>query len=170
VVALEDGTVYTWGSIGPLRIPILNAFFNDGNCLGLGNVLSANKPTQIEGLSDVAQVTAGDRFTLALKNDGRVYGWGSVFGGRLLFQTGVINTPTELVEITRFLNKKHTHIVKICSAGSRTVFLCDNGKLYTFGKSEDGNTGHRPNELINEGDALDHITPVVDENFKGQVV
>ena len=115
-------------------------------------------------------MTAGDSFSLALKNDGRVFGWGNIKGGRLLFQTRGISTPTELVEITRFLNKKHIHIVKICSASSRTVFLCDNGKLYTFGKSHEGNTGHRPNELINEGNVLDHITPVIEENYKGHVV
>lgn len=60
--------------------------------------------------------------------------------------------------------------MKICSAYGRTVFLCDNGKLYTFGLSFEGNTGHRPNELINEGNELDQITPVVDELFRGDAV
>lgn len=159
-----------WGAHGCWRWNFLNGLFGGGNSLGLGQSYTASKPVVVPGINDVEQVTAGDSFSLALKRDGRVFGWGNVYGGRLLVQSSAVFAPTELVEITRFLNKKHTHIVKICSAGSRTVFLCDNGKLYTFGKSYDGNTGHRPNELINEGDKLDHITPVVDENYKGQAV
>jgi alpha-tubulin suppressor-like RCC1 family protein len=160
----------SWGATGPWKYGLLNACYIDGNSLGLGTKFLTRTPEPIESLSEVTQVTAGDRFSLALKSDGRVFGWGSVFGGRLLEQTGMIYKPQELTEVARFLNKKHTHITKICSAGSYTVMLCDNGKLYTFGKSFDGCTGHRQNELINEGDILQHVTPVIDDNYKGQVV
>ena len=40
-------------------------------------------PVRVVGLSDIVAVAAGDTFSLALRNDGRVFAWGRNFDGQL---------------------------------------------------------------------------------------
>lgn len=132
--------------------------------------MATRTPTQIEDLNDVVEITAGDTFSLALLKDGRVFGWGSPYEGRLLDTLEPYFKPTELSSLTQFLNKKHAHIKKIKSSGSYTVILTDNGKLYSWGRSYFGANGARPNALINETEIYQDVTPVIDEAYKGQKV
>lgn len=91
LVLTEGGNVLTWGSNNPNWLTFL---FTGGNCLGLGpNVQWAKEPTVIEGLNDVASITAGSRFSLALKKDGRLFGWGCSARGQLLLQEHTVEKP-----------------------------------------------------------------------------
>ena len=54
LAALEDGSVVSWGSVGPWRYDLVNALLMEGNSLGLGDVTGTHTPTVIEGLNDVA--------------------------------------------------------------------------------------------------------------------
>lgn len=165
------GNIFAWGSNSKRRGLFYNSIFTTGNRLGLGmKHLSTKIPMPVKGLQDVKDIMTGDSFSLALTKEGRVFGWGNCFSGRLLDIVDPLFEPRELTSLTHFLNKKHTHIKKIKTSGSYTVFLTDNGKLYTFGRSYFGATGTRPNPLINENEVHAEVTPVIDEAFKGQKV
>ncbi|MFL6181678.1 MAG: hypothetical protein ACJ73J_05165 [Actinomycetes bacterium] len=72
VIALTDsGTVYTWGS---------DAYGQLGDGLPLANKTS---PVQVTGLSGVIDVDDGHYHSLALKDDGTVWGWGQNSLGQL---------------------------------------------------------------------------------------
>jgi alpha-tubulin suppressor-like RCC1 family protein len=71
VVLLQDGTVWAWGD-------------NYQGQLGTGTFDEGQlTPTQVQGLSDVVAVAAGDSHSLALKRDGTVWAWGGNYFGQL---------------------------------------------------------------------------------------
>ncbi|KFE69022.1 RCC1-like domain-containing protein [Hyalangium minutum] len=71
VVALQDGTVWAWGD-------------NFRGQLGQGTFdAGQDTPVQVQGLSDVVAVAAGDFHSLALKRDGTVWAWGANYFGQL---------------------------------------------------------------------------------------
>jgi alpha-tubulin suppressor-like RCC1 family protein/fibronectin type 3 domain-containing protein len=79
-VALKnDGTVWTWGG-------------NYYGELGLGeDAWQLGYPTQVPGLSNIVAIAAGDKHVLALRDDGKVFAWGSNEHG----QIGVNDTRTD---------------------------------------------------------------------------
>jgi uncharacterized repeat protein (TIGR01451 family) len=68
IVRKADGTVMGWG---------MNAFGQTGSS-NLGNVNPT--PAQVNGLNGVTAVAAGSGFSLALRSDGTVWGWGLLPG------------------------------------------------------------------------------------------
>jgi len=60
----KDGTVWAWGSNGKGELGFKT------------EKPQAHAPAQVPGLKDVAAVAAGEFFSLALKKDGSVWGWG----------------------------------------------------------------------------------------------
>ena len=65
VVLLQDGTVWAWGDNSQGQLG--NGTFDAGQAT----------PTQVQGLSGVVAVAAGDSHSLALKRDGTVWAWGA---------------------------------------------------------------------------------------------
>jgi len=71
VVIKEDGRLYSWGS-------------NDKGELGTLGVFTKKEPTQeYSQSSEWKSVSAGKKFTLALKNDGSLWGWGENSYGQI---------------------------------------------------------------------------------------
>ncbi len=65
VARKADGSVWAWGS-------------NHGGALGDGTTIDRSTPVRVIGLSGVAvDISAGAIYTLARKNDGTVWAWGS---------------------------------------------------------------------------------------------
>ena len=62
-----DGTLWTWGN---------SDYFALGYGTGFGQPLDKNIPTQLGTDKTWKSVAAGDRYSLALKTDGTVWGWG----------------------------------------------------------------------------------------------
>ncbi len=85
VAIMPDGTLWTWGS-------------NNYGQLGNGSYDADSHPTPalITGLSGVNTVAAGYASTVALKSDGRLWGWGNDENGQLGLVGINIVTPTEL--------------------------------------------------------------------------
>lgn len=81
-VALKgDGTVWVWGMrvTGPTNIP------RDSNSVlpVLTGVTFDQTPTQVAGLTGITAIAAGTYHSLALKNNGTVWGWGYNGHGQL---------------------------------------------------------------------------------------
>jgi uncharacterized delta-60 repeat protein len=72
VVALKsDGTVWTWGTGAKGQL-------GDGTFTA-----STTTPTQASGLNNITAISAGNSHSLALKNDGSVWTWGTDLYGQL---------------------------------------------------------------------------------------
>ena len=71
-VALKnDGTVWNWGD-------------NNWGELGNGTITNSSTPIQVTSLTGVySAISAGVAYTIALKNDGVIWGWGSSEFGQL---------------------------------------------------------------------------------------
>lgn len=95
----SDGKIFGWG---------LN---NDGQ-IGIGcflyNCSSVNSPTQVKNIEKVIDISAGLGHSLALKEDGTVWGWGASSGlalGSKIVQTvssgfSEISLPTQITELS----------------------------------------------------------------------
>ncbi|KAJ8904689.1 hypothetical protein NDN08_001207 [Rhodosorus marinus] len=131
LVATTDGTVFAWGR---------NDSFGK---LGIGSnepVIVPRKPQRVHGeLSEkkIVMVAAGSHHSLALSDEGTVYGWGmDEFG-----QTGVssVRARNEPRAITRV--PPHVKMVKIDAGWNHSAMIDENGVLYTTGVGRDGQLG-----------------------------
>ncbi|OQR95960.1 regulator of chromosome condensation (RCC1) [Thraustotheca clavata] len=126
-VALSvDGEVWTWGR-------------GDNGRLGNGELISLEYPEPMEFFDkvNIIQVAAGRSFTLALREDGRVFGWGknnhfqlgSEGGGMVVDMNTMESFP---VEITGFNGER---IVKIASGKEHGAAISESGRLFIWGSN-----------------------------------
>ncbi|SEL27203.1 RCC1 domain-containing protein [Paenibacillus sp. OK003] len=124
----EDGTIWTWGK---------NSFGE----LGKPDILSSNIPVHLsDAFNQVKAVSAGSSFTIALKSDGTVWGWGNNSYGQ--FGDGTLQdsyTPVQVKGPTGegFLDQ----IVAIRSGGSHTLALRVDGTVWSWGGNYSGQLG-----------------------------
>ncbi|MBF0418756.1 MAG: hypothetical protein HQL78_01175 [Magnetococcales bacterium] len=96
-------------------------------------------PVQIPELSGVIAVAAGDKHTLALKNDGTVWGWGYNDYGQLGNLTlgyadpPTILLPTKIIELSG--------IVAVASGDGHSLALSGSGVVFAFGKNDQAQLG-----------------------------
>lgn len=118
---LDDGTMFAWGNPA------------DGR-LGIGSVPDGQNvswPTQVGGVW--SDVSAGDRFALALSRSRQLYGFGANDQGQL-----GIGTQTDELRPTVILpDSDWTEI----SAGAGYAFAIRAGQLYGWGNNEYGQVG-----------------------------
>jgi len=117
----QERAVYTWGE-------------NWYGELGVGDRHDRNIPTQVIGLSDIADIAAGYSYTVALTNDGNVYAWGSNRNGQLgIGNTIAQNAPVQIANLSG--------VTQIAAGGDHTVALTENGYIYTWGSNAYGQLG-----------------------------
>ena len=125
----EEGKVYTWGNntYGQLG----NGTANDSNvpiCISdiSGNILNGKK---------IVQISAGDRHTIAMDKEGKVYTWGYNEDGQLGDGTTKnSNIPICISDISdNILNDKK--IVQISAGYYHSVATDEEGKVYTWGSN-----------------------------------
>jgi alpha-tubulin suppressor-like RCC1 family protein len=123
-VALKnDGTVWAWGS-------------NYIGGLGNGNNINSNIPVQVSGLTNVVSITAGlFHNTLALKNDGTVWAWGSNESGQL--GNGTTNNSTTPLQVPGLIN-----VASIAAGENHTVALKNDGTVWAWGGNSFGQLGN----------------------------
>lgn len=122
-VALKnDGTVWAWGD---------NEFGQLGDGSGYVNTV---RPVQAADLTGIISIAAGNKHTVALKNDGSVWTWGNNSLGELGDGTKVNRiTPVRLPDLN--------DVIAISSKFQHTLALKRDGTVWAWGNNSVGQLG-----------------------------
>ena len=126
VVAIKtDGTLWTWGS-------------NTKGQLGDGTTTDRLSPTQESGNdTDWQKAIACDNFTLAIKTDGTLWGWGSNGSSQLAAESSEFGNKTSPYQISSDSGWKDL------TCTMKTSFaIKEDGTLWGWGKNIDGLLAH----------------------------
>jgi alpha-tubulin suppressor-like RCC1 family protein len=122
-----DGTVWSWGNnwYGQLG--------HDRN----SPVASQPTPAPVKGLTEVIRVQAGEKHSVALRQDGTVWAWGGDPGGNQA-------RPERIAGLAR--------VAAIAAGGNRTLALLADGTVQAWGDNAygalgDGTTVYRPSPV-----------------------
>ncbi len=133
----NDGTVWAWGT-------------NDFGQLGDGTKVDKSTPVQVKGLSDITAISASKGissfFSMALKNDGTVWAWGSAWGGQLGDGTTPYETPEDKTTPVQVLNL--SKIIAISIGNGYSLALKRDGTVWAWGLNSDGQIGDGTTELF----------------------
>jgi len=144
----DDGTLWSWGEGGRGQ-------------LGLHSDNDHTVPYQVHGpenvgfLTDVVDIAAGDRHSLALKSDGTVWAWGEGGSGQLGVHSNNDHTVPYQVHgpgNVGFL----CGIIAVAAGDEFSLALKDDGTVWAWGEGEDGQLGI--NEYYVHTDC-DHTVP-----------
>jgi uncharacterized repeat protein (TIGR01451 family) len=174
---MSDGGVYGWGYNLNGQLGLDPGFMYQG-------VVVLKTPRRFPELDDAAGVAAGGTHSLAVKNNGAVFSWGSNFGGELGYDTShqLRFTPTQVPGVSG--------IVAV-AAGNQSVAMRNDGIVFvwggpqliqtptqvaglnnvasiacgnvTFAVRNDGTVwgwGRNPNGELGDGSQADHFQPV----------
>lgn len=128
----SDGSLWGWG-------------FNYYHQLGLGaGIEPVLVPTQIGTGATWRQVSAGSRYSLAVQDDGTLWGWGANQSGSLMTEEMELIVPTRLGSDADW--------VQVCAEDGQAAGIKRDGTLWTWGAGEYGSLGvgenvfnqHRP--------------------------
>ena len=133
-MVLDDkGRVYTWGWGG--------SFFAGAGALGHGNKADCTEPTLLQMFVDegvkITQIACGGRHAVALDDEGMVWTWGQGEYGRL--GHGGSSDITEPEPLEFFEEEGACSLVR--SGSSYCATLTKDGKVFTWGKNNDGQLG-----------------------------
>ncbi|MDC0762564.1 RCC1 repeat- and reductase domain-containing protein [Brevibacillus sp. AG] len=136
----NDGTVWAWGD-------------NQYGQSGLGkNTYNSKVPVQIEGMTDIIDISTGYNYSLALKSDGTVWAWGE-------------NSYEQLG-----INNKTTQYTPVQVMNLENVTEVEAGRYYSFAKKEDGTVwawGSNGHGGFGNGEITNYSLPVEITNLKG---
>lgn len=127
----NDGTVWAWGR-------------NGSGELGIGTTVNSKIPVQVLGLDNITMLSGGSSGThsLAIKNDGTVWAWGSNFNGQLGNVTRNGPQKTIPIQVTSLNN-----IMNIVRGDTYTLALKNDGTVWAFGGNEYGELGNGTNGI-----------------------
>src|SRR5829696_720568 len=121
----EDGTVLAWG-------------YNEQGQLGDGTNTSSSTPVQVQDpndlsgyLSGVADIAAGSSHSLALKEDGTVWAWGSNRVNEL--GDGTNDNSTQPVRVMNL-----SEVWAIAAGSSHNLALKNDGTVWAWGNNDVG--------------------------------
>jgi len=139
----NDGTVWTWGS-------------NSNGVLGNENISgSSSVPVQVitdgetgAALTDIKAIAAGDEHSLALKEDGTVWAWGSKRYGQL--GDGESSWTSSKVPVQVITDSETgaalTDIKAIAAGDKHSLALKEDGTVWAWGKNNYGQLGNGSTE------------------------
>jgi alpha-tubulin suppressor-like RCC1 family protein len=122
VALKKDGTVWAWGA-------------NNGPQLGNTDTTGSAAPSQVSGLTGVfISVAAGNSHTVALKDDGTAWAWGSNGNGQL-------GDSTTTDRIAPVQVSGLTGVTAIAAGAGHTVAMDTNGAVWAWGANNLGQLG-----------------------------
>jgi alpha-tubulin suppressor-like RCC1 family protein len=130
-IALDsDGKLYAWGK-------------NDDGQLGDGTNTERNSPvavltTGVLAGKKIEMVICGDQFSMALDSDGKLYSWGRNDGQLGDGTTTNRNAPVAVLTTGVLAGKK---IVMFGCGVNHSIALDSDGKLYAWGRNDNGQIG-----------------------------
>ena len=127
----DDGTLWAWG-------------WNGNGRLGLGDTTQRLVPTAVStaGVSgdDWTAVSAGREHTLALRDDGTLWAWGSGANGQLgLGDTGSRQMPTLIADAD--ISGDEWISISVGFNGLHSIAVRDDGALWAWGLNTSGQLG-----------------------------
>lgn len=116
----------------------------DGNLYGLGygaaedgTIVKRGEPSDIqEVMPDVAMVSAGDTFVMAVKKDGTLWAWGANLEGQ------VGNGETSMDPVSKPFQVM-TDVASVSAGADHTMALKTDGSVWTWGENGDGELGYK---------------------------
>ena len=132
----RDGTVWAWG--------INNAGQMGSGQLGDGTTTNRNTPVQVQGLTNVTAIAAGTRYSLAVRSDGTVWGWGHKHSGSnavgIVFSS---NTPVQVQGLS--------NITAVAGGNNHSLALRSDGTVWAWGGNISGHLGNGTTGTTAEG-------------------
>jgi alpha-tubulin suppressor-like RCC1 family protein len=126
VLLAPDGSLWSWGAFTVWSNVRPNVF--------LVQTTNSASPQRIGSDSDWSEVAADSGHTLALKNNGSLWGWGQNFEGALAQSNPIgFSSPIQI--------DPDTNWSQICAAGGHSVALKEDGSLWAWGKNDHGQVG-----------------------------
>lgn len=141
-----DGTVWAWGKneYGQLGAETIETCYAHLSC--------ATTPIQVSGLTHVIAIAAGEANSIALKDDGTVWAWGSNQYGQLGAETIETCSYSVLCSSIPVNAAGLTEIIAIGIGGRHSVALKADGTVWTWGNNWLGQLG--------DGTNTDSLIPV----------
>lgn len=128
----SDGTVRAWGYNGYSQLGTTTTA-----ACGAYHDPCSTTPVQVKNLTGVSTVAGGGNFSLALKSNGTVWGWGENGYGQLANGTttlfGGVKTPTK---------SKLASVTAIAAGGEHTLALKSDGTVSAAGSNQLGQLGN----------------------------
>ncbi|MBQ8310812.1 MAG: hypothetical protein IJX80_07360 [Clostridia bacterium] len=131
----DDGSVYVWGA-------------NDFGQLGLETNETVTVPTALTALADqtIVDVAAGDQFSLALSNTGKIYAWGDNQYHQLGESTKTAgqmrNTPTVISALAQ------SFAISISAGAESAAAITSDGATYLWGRNDNFQLGTEQNPML----------------------
>lgn len=118
------------------------SFRNDQGQLGTGDDHAKKIPTKLTSFGFVNTVSCGQYHSVALTSDGQIFSWGSNQHGQLgLDSPDALPSGTRRVLKPQMVRLPDVHFVDVRAGGFHTVALTDDGRLFAFGRNDDGQLG-----------------------------
>ncbi|HEU5004348.1 MAG TPA: RHS repeat-associated core domain-containing protein, partial [Actinomycetota bacterium] len=127
---------------------------NSSGQLGNNSQTNSSVPVQVQGLTGVTAIAAGDDHSLGLKSDGTMWAWGDNEAGAL----GNNSTANSLVPIQV---PGMSNVIAIAGGDTHTVALKSDGTVWAWGKNASGQLGN--------GTTANSLVPVQVSNLTGAV-
>ena len=119
-----DGSLWTWGA-------------NNSGQLGINNLINRSTPvTTLLGGFNWKQVSCGNSYTIAIKTDGSLWGWGNNGAGPL----GIGNTQSRSIPTQVGIDTDWKQV--FCgNGGNHTIAIKTDGSLWGWGLNASGQLG-----------------------------
>lgn len=128
VALMADGTVWTWGDNSQGQL-------GDGKGAEGVHTHDTKTPIKVPTLSHIVQIASGNSTTLALRNDGKVFGWGYNGNGQVGDGTGIgKSSPTPLIMLS--------NMIQVSVGRAHSMGLAADGTLWAWGTNNLGQFGN----------------------------